>query len=90
MLYALIALANQIAVADQMELGDPESLPVALDKATRFASEGLELVAKENGVSLENCLRRVSIERLFRVGTNLDREAALPDPIPIDPDLEGP
>jgi hypothetical protein len=89
-LYALIALANRIAVADRMELGDPESLPVALDKATRFTSDGLELVAKENGVSLENALRRVSIERLFRVGTNLDREAALPDPIPIDPDLEEP
>lgn len=83
--YALIALANRIAVADRMELGDAESLPVAMEKAARFTSVGLEFVATENGLSLEEGLRRVSIERLFRVGTNLDREAALPDPIPADP-----
>ena len=76
--YALIALANRVAVADRMELGDPESLPIAIEKATRFASHGLELVARENGLSLEDSLRRVPIERLFRVGTNLDRESALP------------
>ena len=35
----------------------------------------------KNGLSLEDTLRRASIERLFRVGTNLDREAALPEPI---------
>lgn len=76
--FSLISLANRIAVADRMELGDPESLPKAIEKATRFASEGLELVAEQNGLSLEDSLRRVPLERLFRVGTNLDREAALP------------
>jgi len=84
--YALITLANRIAVADRMELGDPDSLPVAIEKAARFTSDGLEFVAGENGLSLEKVLRRVSIERLFRVGANLDRDAALPDPIPIEPD----
>ena len=79
--YGLIALSNRIAVADRMELGDPESLPGAIDKATRFASDGLEHVAGENGLSLEEALRRVPLERLFRVGTNLDREAALPTSI---------
>ncbi len=79
--YGLIALSNRIAVADRMELGDPESLPGAIDKATRFASDGLEHVAGENGLSLEETLRRVPLERLFRVGTNLDREAALPTSI---------
>lgn len=83
-LHALIALANRVAVADRMELGDPESLPIAIDKATRFASDGLDFIAKESGLSLEKTLLRVPIERLFRVGTNLDREAALPDPIPKD------
>ncbi len=87
-LHALIALANRIAVADRMELGDPESLPVALDKAARFASAGLEYVARENETSLEGTLRRASIERLFRVGTNLDRASALPDPLPADRDAE--
>ncbi len=79
--YGLIALSNRIAVADRMELGDPESLPGAIDKATRFASDGLEHVAGENGLSLEETLRRVPLERLFRVGTNLDRAAALPTSI---------
>jgi len=83
-LYALISLANHIAVADRMELGDPESLPVAIDKAARFTSDGLEFVAQENELSLEETLRRVSLERLFRVGANLDREGALPDPLPTE------
>jgi len=83
---ALVSLANRIAVADRMELGDPESLPKAIDKATRYASEGLELVGRENGLSLEEGLRRVPLERLFRVGVQTDREAALPKPIdePLD------
>jgi len=87
--YALIALANRVAVADRMELGDPESLPGAIDKATRFASDGLEHIAKEHGLGLDETLRRVPIERLFRVGTNLDRDAALPKSITEeDPDEE--
>ncbi len=80
--HALVGLANRVAVADRMELGDPESLPAALDKASRFASDGLEFLARENGTSLADTLRRVPLERLFRVGANLDREAALPDPLP--------
>jgi hypothetical protein len=87
--YALITLANRIAVADRMDLGDAESLPVAVDKAMRFASVGLEFVATENELSLEDTLRRVPIERLFRVGANLDREAALPEPLPVKTEDEG-
>ena len=64
-----------------MELGDPESLPKALDKATLHASRGLEHLAREHDLTLEEGLRRVSLERLFRVGANLDRAAAMPDPI---------
>jgi hypothetical protein len=86
--YALISLSNRIAVADRMELGDPESLPVALEKAARFTSDGLEFVAAGNHLSLAQTLRKVPIERLFRVGTNLDRAAALPDPLPVDQDPE--
>lgn len=77
--HALISLANRIAVADRMELGDPDSLPRALEKATRFASDGLELIAREASLSLHEGLRRVPLERLFRVGVNLDRDAALPE-----------
>jgi len=81
--YGLIGLANRVAVADRMELGDPESLPGAIDKATRFASEGLEFVARENGLSLVETLKRASLERLFRVGSNLDPEASRPAPLEV-------
>jgi hypothetical protein len=86
--YALIALANRVAVADRMELGDPESLPGAIDKATHYASQGLEHIASENGIPLEEALRRTPLERLFRVGANLDRENALPPPIGEDAEDE--
>jgi len=79
--HALIALANRIAVADRLELGDPESLPRALEKATRYASDGLVHLASANALALDETLRRVALDHLFRVGANLDREAALPDPI---------
>lgn len=84
--YALISLSNRVAVADRMSLGDAESLPSAIDKATRLASDGLEYLAKENNVALENVLRRTPLDQLFRVGVNLDPDAALPKPIESDPD----
>jgi hypothetical protein len=84
--YALISLANRVAVADRMALGDPDSLPDAIDKATRWASQGLEFVAESNGISLEETLRRTPLERLFRVGTNLDPETALPPRLDDDID----
>jgi len=90
--HGLISLANRIAVADRMELGDPESLPRALEKATRYASAGLELITRENALSLDDALRRAPLERLFRIGINLDRDAALPDPIDApedEPDATG-
>lgn len=82
--HALIALANRIAVADRLELGDPESLPRAIDKATRYASDGLVHLTRAHGLALEEGLRRVPLERLFRIGINLDREAALPPPLESD------
>lgn len=86
--HALISLANRIAVADRLELGDPESLPRAIDKATRIASDGLVHLARAHGLALEEALRRVPLERLFRVGVNLDRDAALPPPIELDDEAE--
>lgn len=79
--YALISLSNRIAVADRMSLGDAESLPEALDKATRFASDGLEFLAQENAVSYQEVLRRTPLDHLFRVGVNLNPEVGLPRPI---------
>ncbi len=74
--YAFVALANQIAVADRLPLGDAESTPAAIAKAARFASAGLAYLAAEHGLRDPELLRRVSIEHLFRVGANLDPEGA--------------
>jgi hypothetical protein len=76
--YAFVALANKVAVADRMPLSDAESTPQAIEKAARFASEGLAHVAAESGLPDATVLRRVSVERLFAVGANLDPASARP------------
>jgi hypothetical protein len=74
--YAFIALANRIAVADRLPLGDAESTPTAIAKAARLASAGLAYLADEHGLRDAELLRRVSVEHLFRVGANLDPDGA--------------
>jgi hypothetical protein len=76
--HALIALANKIAVADRLPLSDSESTPRAIQKAARFASTGLEFVSNEHGLDPIEILRRTPLDRLFRVGANLDPAAAKP------------
>ena len=76
--YAFVALANRIAVADRLPLGDAESTPAAIAKAARFASAGLAYLAAEHGLRDAELVRRVGLEQLFRVGANLDPEAARP------------
>ncbi len=76
--YAFIALANRVAVADRLPLGDAESVPAAIEKAASVASRGLDFVAKENAIDPSEVVRRVSLERLFRVGASLDRSAQPP------------
>ncbi len=75
--YAFIAISNKIAVADRMPLGEPETLPAALERAAEFTSRGLEFLAQENQIGAADVLRKVSLERLFRVGASLsDRPKA--------------
>jgi len=69
--YAFLALANRIAVADRMPLGDAETIPKAIDKAAELGSRGLDLLAQEHSLEPVEVLRRVPLERLFRVGHNL-------------------
>jgi len=76
--YAFLALANKIAVADRRDLGDAETLPHTIEKAARIASLGLEHVASENGIELIDALRRVPVDRLFRIGVNLSPEDVRP------------
>ena len=44
--YAFLALANQVAVADKLPLGDAESIPTAIEKAAQVASRGLDALAE--------------------------------------------
>ncbi len=76
--HALVALANKIAVADRLPLSDSESTPRAIAKAARFASAGLEFLASEQRLDPVEILRRTPLDRLFRVGANLDPAAAKP------------
>jgi len=76
--FAFVALANKLAVADRLPLGDAESIPTAIEKAARIASLGLEHVADSNAMVGVEVLRRVEVERLFRVGASLDPDARPP------------
>jgi hypothetical protein len=77
-LYAFIALANKVAVADRMELGNAESTPIAIEKTADFSSVGLEYLSTELGLNAADVLRRVPLQRLFSIGANLDPERAYP------------
>jgi hypothetical protein len=74
--YAFLALANQVAVADALPLGDAESIPKAIDKAARVASRGLDHLAERHGVAPLEVLGRTPLPRLFRIGFHLDRAEA--------------
>lgn len=69
-----VALANQVAVASGLPLGDPESIPTAIERAAVTASLGLEHVARESGLPEAEVLRHLSLERLHRVGASLAAE----------------
>jgi hypothetical protein len=71
LMFAFLALANRVAVADGLPLGDAESLPQAIAKAEQTASAGLAYLARENDVLPTEVLRRVTLERLFVVGRNI-------------------
>ncbi len=70
--HRFVTLANQIAVADRLPLGDAESIPRAIEKAARVISLGLERIARERALAPIDLLRRVELKRLFAVGASLD------------------
>jgi len=90
--YAFTAVVNKVAVADGMKLGDAEFAPRAIEKAADLASIGLEYLAAQNRLPAAEVLQRVPIERLFRVGANLDPERARArvEPDADDENAEGP
>lgn len=76
--FAFIALANRVAVADGLPLGDSESVPAALEKAATLSSLGLEDLARRQGTDAVTILRRAPLDRLFRIGVSLDPDARPP------------
>ncbi len=73
--YALIGLANKVAVADKLPLGDAESLPQAIAKAAALTSAGFEYLAAEHPLPAAELLHRVRLDHLYRIGANLQRSA---------------
>jgi len=71
LLYAFLALVNRIAVAERMPLGDSETIPLAIERAAEVTSRGLDYLSRENATDPPEVLRRVTFERLFRVGYSL-------------------
>jgi hypothetical protein len=69
--YAFLTLANRVAVADKLPLGDAESVPLAIEKAATFTSRGIDHLTAARGVSPVDALRRSTLERLFRIGFTL-------------------
>ena len=82
--HRFVALANKVAVADRMDLADAESTPRAIEKTALWVSRGIEHVATANAVGAAEVLRRLPLERLFRVGASLAPEQAKGPP--GDPD----
>jgi hypothetical protein len=74
--YAFIAIANKVAVADRMKLSDAEFTPRAIEKAATWVSVGLAHVASARELPAVEILRRVPMERLFRVGANMNPDRA--------------
>ena len=78
--YALLSLANAVAVADRMPLGEAESTPAAIERAAELTSVGLEQLADVHGLRAPEILRRIPLLRLYRIGANIRGESP-----PIDP-----
>jgi len=73
-LYAFLALANRIAVAERMPLGDAETIPRAIESGAETASRGLDHLSRDHSIDAVEVLRRVPLERLFRIGHNLSKD----------------
>ena len=55
-----------------MPLGEPDTLPAAIERLAINASLGLEYVAKANHLGAVEVLRRATLERLFRGDAQAD------------------
>ncbi len=70
----VLAVANSIAVADRLQLSDPDSVPRALEKAVEGIDAGLRELARVQGLAPEGVLERTTPLDLFRAGVTLKPE----------------
>jgi hypothetical protein len=68
----VLAVANALAVADDLVLSDPEAVPLALEKAVRGIDVGLRELARLRGRPAEEVLDSTLPLDLFRIGATLD------------------
>jgi hypothetical protein len=68
----VLALANALAVADDLLLSDTDAVPRALEKAVRGVDLGLRELARLHDRQTEEVLDRTLPLDLFRVGATLD------------------
>ena len=85
MLGYVLAVANSLAVADQLDLSAPESMPASLAKAMRGMDLGLRELAKQRNQSPHLVLRHTRPLDLFRIGVTL--QPGIRGPLP-EPDAE--
>lgn len=85
MLGYVLAVANTIAVADQMNLSDPDSIPKALRKAIRGIDRGLRDLATRRNQAPHEVLATSRPLDLFRIGMTADAHLSLE--VPEEEDL---
>jgi hypothetical protein len=74
----ILAVANALAVADQLPLTRSESIPTALGKAVRGIERGLRELSRARGQSPDRILDTTLPLDLFRIGATLDPEIRPP------------
>lgn len=69
--HEFLTLANRVALADALPLGEYETPRSAVEKAAALSSRGLEHLAAVHGLRFAEVLQRAGALRLFQVGHNL-------------------
>lgn len=70
----VLGVANSIAVADRLQLSDPDSVPRALEKAVQGIDAGLRELSRLQGKAPHEVLERTTPLDLFRTGATLAPE----------------
>lgn len=68
----VLGVGNAVAIADRMQLADPDSIDQSLRKALRGLDRGLDALALARRLTPGQVLERVAPFEIFRVGATLD------------------